>query len=497
MSPRRATRAAAFAALALAWSCGRHPAPPPAPPQAAPAPAPETLHWTWHPLGGVAVIEGEVKAPTDLVLEGPSIRESRFAEPGPVRWEFYRPPEGETAVLRTASGQILARFVFSTRPQAAPSAPPRPKPAPRAIPAPAPPPPARPVPRPAPVPQPAPVPAPAPAQLPPSVTSRARILPSRQRALPRRGAPPTLRPDQRVPVVPAPRKPWSVRLPVPAPKSPAPKVPVPRAPALERPQPGAAGPWPGMGEGFNLTRGPRTGKQMLLSFDGGSGDEVATEILDTLKARGVHTTFFLTGQFIRRYPEVVRRMVAEGHEIGNHTMDHPHFAPGMRRDPAWTKARIQKELLDADAEMLRVTGRPMDPYWRAPYGEETPEIRRWAEEVGYRHVGWSEGADSLDWATTATRGLYHSGPAIIARLERRLDHDANGLIVLMHLGSGRPTADRPAEKLGAFMDRARAEGWTFVNAGTFFRELGKPVWDPRRRLALLTQAKPARVAGPR
>jgi peptidoglycan/xylan/chitin deacetylase (PgdA/CDA1 family) len=244
-----------------------------------------------------------------------------------------------------------------------------------------------------------------------------------------------------------------------------------------------------MGEGFNLTRGPRNRKQMLLSFDGGSGDEVAIEILDTLKARGVHTTFFLTGQFIRHYPEVVRRMVAEGHEIGNHTMDHPHFAPGMRRDPAWTKARIQKELLDADAEMLRVTGRPMDPYWRAPYGEETPEIRRWAEEVGYRHVGWSEGADSLDWATTATRGLYHSGPAIIARLEKRLNHDADGLIVLMHLGSGRPASDRPAEELGAFMDRARAEGWSFVNAGTFFRELGKPVWDPRRRLALLAQER--------
>ena len=225
-----------------------------------------------------------------------------------------------------------------------------------------------------------------------------------------------------------------------------------------------------------------------MSFDGGSSAEVANEVLDALKIRGVHTTFFLTGAFIRRYPDLVRRMAAEGHEIGNHTMDHPHFAPNMRRDPAWTKARVQKELLDADAELVKVLGRPMDPWWRAPYGEQTPEIRRWAEEVGYRHVGWSEGADTLDWATAKERRLYRTGSAILKRLHQRLDHDGDGLIVLMHLGSERAEGDRPAAGLGAFMDRARSEGWTFVNASTFLRELGKPAWDPRPRLALLASA---------
>ena len=58
-------------------------------------PNPSVGAWSWHPLGGLAVVEGEVSTATDLVIEGRSIRESRYAEMGPVRWEFFRPPEGE------------------------------------------------------------------------------------------------------------------------------------------------------------------------------------------------------------------------------------------------------------------------------------------------------------------------------------------------------------------------------------------------------------------
>ncbi len=105
--------------------------------------------------------------------------------------------------------------------------------------------------------------------------------------------------------------------------------------------------------------------------------------------------------------------------------------------------------------------------------------------MGYRHVGWSEGADILDWATPRERKLYRSGEAIVARLQQRLGRDGDGLIVLMHLGSGRDEGDRPTDGLGAFMDRAMKEGWTFVTAGGFLHDLGKPAWDRQHRLALL------------
>jgi len=213
---------------------------------------------------------------------------------------------------------------------------------------------------------------------------------------------------------------------------------------------------------------------------------VAVDVLDALKARGIHTTIFLTGDFIKKYPDLVRRMDREGHELGNHSLTHPHLAPNMRRDPRWTKARFQQELLDADRALFQLLGRPFDPYWRAPFGEHTTELRQWAEELGYRHVGWSEGADTLDWATTKERKLYRTGDAILDKLKTRMEkQDGDGLIVLMHLGSGRPPGDRPAQVLGPFLDRAIQDGWHFVRISEYVQRLGKPKWEPVRRVALL------------
>ena len=705
----------ALVLLLVLTACGRKP-PPPSPPASAPA-FPVTMAWTWHPIGPLAVIEGEVAEATDLVLEGKSIRERRFAEPGPLRWEFFRPPAGEAAVLRTEDGRVLARFQFSdpeaaSRPRQAQAGAPfqaEPPPAPMAPPvrtpqpAPLPPPPSaraetyapsapvaplagrRPFAMPSTTEAPPTLPAPAlpPAQaraetryqaspvtpltgrkpfalpstnegppprpLPELPPARARAetwhqsstldpLPGRKPfTLPSTTEGPATRPApelppaqarvetrlQSAPVTPLPgRKPFALpstnegppprplpelppahartetwipstpgtplpgRKPFTLPSTtegpavrPAPQLPPARARAETRvpntpgtplpgrkpftlpsttegpavrpapelppaqaraeaslrstpvlplpsrriltlpgpsetatlsshattpapilletaptrpPQPifppgqvGTAVTWPGMGEALNLTRGPGGRKRLVLSFDGGSSAEVAVEVLDLLKARGLRTTLFLTGAFIQRFPALVKRMAAEGHELGNHTMNHPHFAPGMKRDPKWTRERVQHELLEADAALLRVAGRPMDPLWRAPYGEHTAEIRRWAEELGYRHVGWSEGADTLDWATPNERRLYRTGEAIVQRLQQRLNRDGDGIIVLMHLGSARRSSDRPTEGLGAFMDRARQEGWSFVPVSALLHDLGKPDWDPRQRLALL------------
>ncbi len=702
----------ALVLLLALTACGRKP-PPPSPPASAPA-FPVTMAWTWHPIGPLAVIEGEVGEGTDLVLEGKSIRERRFAEPGPLRWEFFRPPAGETAVLRTEDGRVLAHFEFSdpesaARPKQAQGGAPfraEPPPAPAARipqPAPLPPPPTAraetrapsapltplagrrpfampstteapptppapslppaqarvetryqtspvtpligrkpfalpstnegPPPRPLPELPPAraraetwhqsstldplpgrkpftlpsttegpaarptpelppahartetwipiapgtPLPGRKPFTLPsttegPAVRPAPQLPPARARAetwvpstpgtplpgrkpftLPSTTEGPAVRPAPHPPPARARAETWvpnTPGTPLPGRKPftlpsttegpavrPAPDLPPAQAraeaslrstPVLPLPSrriltlpgpsetatlsshaatptpilletaptrppqpvfpPGQAGTaiiWPGMGEALNLTRGPGGRKRLVLSFDGGSSAEVAVEVLDLLKARGLRTTLFLTGAFIQRFPALVKRMAAEGHELGNHTMNHPHFAPGMKRDPKWTRERVQHELLEADAALLRVAGRPMDPLWRAPYGEHTAEIRRWAEELGYRHVGWSEGADTLDWATPNERRLYRTGEAIVQRLQQRLNRDGDGIIVLMHLGSARRSSDRPTEGLGAFMDRARQEGWSFVPVGALLHDLGKPDWDPRQRLALL------------
>lgn len=417
--------------LCLLIACRReHPEAPP-PPSVTHAPL---APWTWHPLGGILVIEGEVEQATELRLKGNTLNERRRVELGPVRWELLRPAPGEKAELRDGQDRLLAQWDFDAAPPALALTPPQNKPEPK------------------------PVPKPEPKPLP-------KVEP---KALPK---------------------------PVPPPK-PEPK-PQP-APRLEPPRTADGRLWPGSGEALNLVRGPRNGQRVCLTFDGGSNAAEATFILDTLRSRGLHTTFFVTGEFIRKFPEVVKRIVREGHEVGNHTRTHPHFAPNGRRDPVWTKARVQEELLSTDQAFFQLTGRPLDPLWRAPFGEHTAEIRGWAEEIGYRHIYWSEGADTLDWATPQQRKLYRTGEAILDRLRDRMARkDGEGLIVLMHLGSEREEHDRPARRLGAFIDRAKAEGWTFVRIGDYLRELGKPAWDYRARTPLLSVESDGRRSAPR
>ena len=475
-----------FLVLLSLIACGKK-NPPPTP---AAMPNAALKPWTCQILNGVLVVQGEVDRPMDLVLEGRSIRETYHAIFGPVRWEMFRPPTGEVAQLRTAEGQVLARWRFGAAPRAASLTRQR-----RAQ---------RPSPNhsihedaletlrhqlastspPAPFPD-------FSNNNPTALSSTSAMVPTEM---------PTIVPvlkaewvsSLRRQSIPEPSKPGlpvdvdSHAWPKPQPFS-IPLVP----PAIGSILPGASL-WAGAGEGFNLVRGPKTiqpgQRRMVLSFDGGSSDESAEEILDTLKSRNVRTTIFLTGVFIQKFPELVRRMEREGHELGNHTMNHPHFAPGMRRDAKWTKDKFQDELLSADRALYQLLGHPMDPYWRAPYGEQTKELREWAEEIGFRHVGWSEGADTLDWATPSEKHIYRNGNAVLERLHKRLSkRDSDGLIVLMHLGSGRTETDRPSKKLGAFMDRARQEGWQFVKVGDYLQDLRKPAWDPGARLAMLEQ----------
>ncbi len=463
---------AALTGLLTLAACSRKTPPAPSSSVSTPTPNAEASvplqPWTWHRLGGLLVVEGELAAPGELRLKGRYLDERRHAEFGPLRWEMYAPPAGEVAVL-TLNGHLISRWDFDAPPpELAPEVPspaPAPAPAPAPIskpkPAPIPPPPPAAKPAPKPSPRPAPVPKPAPS---PKPTPKPAPKPA-----------PAPRPAPKPAPAPAPKPPILVPRPAQNPARPS------AAPAAST----ATG-WPGAGEGLNLLRGPKGRHQICLTFDGGSSSEVAVDVLDALKVHGIHTTFFLTGAFIRKYPDIVRRIAAEGHEIGNHTLDHPHLAPNYRRDPQWTKERFQQELIQADALLLQLLGRPMDPYWRAPYGEQTAELRQWAEELGYRHVGWSEGADTLDWATPKQRKLYRTGDAILDRLRNRMERkDGDGLIVLMHLGSERPVQDRPARVLGPFLDQAIRDGWTFVNIGAYLRESGKPVWNPSHRVGML------------
>lgn len=249
----------------------------------------------------------------------------------------------------------------------------------------------------------------------------------------------------------------------------------------------------------DLSRGPTWDPKMAMTFDGGTEANASVEILDTLRLMGVRATIFLAGQYITRYPHLVRRMIRDGHEIGNHTFSHPHlttFAFNRRHDtlPGVTKTFVHGELRQAARLFEKVAGVPMSPYWRAPYGEHNGEIRRWAAEIGYVHVGWTrdleagENLDSRDWVADPRSPLYNRAAEVRERIltfGEGTPAQANGGIILLHLGTQR-RQDRVDRELPAIIHGLRMRGYELV-----------PVSELHRALALEEGGRGSAVAAER
>jgi peptidoglycan-N-acetylglucosamine deacetylase len=224
----------------------------------------------------------------------------------------------------------------------------------------------------------------------------------------------------------------------------------------------------------SFTRGAGSERELVLSFDAGSSDQGARDILDILRNRHIKTTVFLTGEFIHHFPAIVRQIVADGHEVGNHTWSHPHltsFARDRRQATlaGMTRERFQAELRRTSEEFRSATGSEMSRYWRAPFGEENSEIRGWAAELGYLHVGWTRGRrynlDSLDWVVDRQSPIYFSPEQVASRM---LNFDVangttlNGGIILMHLGSDRGEDERISRALPMLISGLEEKGFRFV-----------------------------------
>ena len=233
----------------------------------------------------------------------------------------------------------------------------------------------------------------------------------------------------------------------------------------------------------DFNRGPLYKKAIAFTFDAGAEDNAAGDILKTLREYNIKATFFLTGRFIKKYPQTVKKIVLEGHEVGNHTLTHPHlttFASNRRHFtlPGITKRRIKAELFKTDSIFNALTGRHMDHLWRAPYGEFNKEILLWAAECGYRHTGWTRGRgwqhtlDTMDWVADKKSPIYHTADEIcgkVVNFGRNTKNGANGIIILMHLGTNRKN-DFPHKKLGLMIKGLEKRGYRPVTISQLMGE---------------------------
>ncbi len=208
-------------------------------------------------------------------------------------------------------------------------------------------------------------------------------------------------------------------------------------------------------------------KLIALTFDGGSLDKGTARILDMLRQLDVRCTMFLTGRFIRRYEPLIRQMIEDNHEIANHSWSHPHLnhleIDGSYASlPYVSRPFVYEQLLKADSLFREISGYPMAPYWRAPYGEVNNDILLWAAEAGYKHIGWSARCDSWDWVADSSSRFYRSSEAILEHfLDLETEDGLQGKIILMHLGSEREK-DFPYLILPDLIQTLRQRGYRFV-----------------------------------
>ncbi len=226
----------------------------------------------------------------------------------------------------------------------------------------------------------------------------------------------------------------------------------------------------------SFDRGNTQCKQIALTFDGGSNTTSARNILDTLASRNIRATMFLTGVFINRNQSIVARMIADQHEIGNHTYSHPHLTTySINRHeqtlPTVTSATIAHELALTDSALFKNFGIHCAPLWRAPFGDINNQIIDYARTAGYTHVGWVHGAtfdqsfDSGDWIASPDQPGYRTPKQLVAKfvkLAQQLPHGLSGGIILMHMGTQRTDSTQQTYRaLGTLIDTLTHLGYSF------------------------------------
>jgi peptidoglycan/xylan/chitin deacetylase (PgdA/CDA1 family) len=187
-------------------------------------------------------------------------------------------------------------------------------------------------------------------------------------------------------------------------------------------------------------RGPAGRRALALTFDDGPG-ESTPEVLDLLERHGARATFFVCGRNVRRLPGVLRAAVEAGHEIGNHTENHPRL---WLRTPAF----IRREIGAAQLSVVEACG--IAPRWFRPsYGVRWPGLQGALQQHGLRCVMWT--GLGADWRLP--------GPAVARKLGRAA---SPGAILLLHDGrelQTRPGIASTVEALRLLLPRWRAEGY--------------------------------------
>lgn len=180
-------------------------------------------------------------------------------------------------------------------------------------------------------------------------------------------------------------------------------------------------------------------KKISISFDAAWGAEDFPKIMEILDKHKVKTTFFMTGDWVEKYPECVKTLVKKGHDLGNHSASHPDMTK-------LSKEAQKEQILKVHNAVKELTGYEMELF-RPPYGAYNNDVIRTCYEVKYYPIQWD--VDSLDWKDL-------SASEIINKVCNHKSLD-NGSIILCHNG-----AKHTAEALDEMLTILKEQGYEIV-----------------------------------
>ena len=186
-------------------------------------------------------------------------------------------------------------------------------------------------------------------------------------------------------------------------------------------------------------------KTLYLTFDCGYENGYTEMILDTLKEKNVPAAFFCTLPQVEDNPQLIARMITEGHIVGNHSVKHPSF-------PTLTRIEMAQEIQGMD-DYLRTNFGYSEPFFRFPMGEYSDCALDLVGSIGYRSVFWSVAYE--DWDLDNQRGTQYAFDTVTARLHP-------GAVILLH-----SVSPDNANALGQIIDWAREQGYVFKSLRDF------------------------------
>ena len=187
-------------------------------------------------------------------------------------------------------------------------------------------------------------------------------------------------------------------------------------------------------------------KVIYLTFDAGYENGNTAKILDALKKHGVHAAFFVVGNYLETSPELVKRMVNEGHIVGNHTYHHPDMSKIA------SKEDFQRELTSLEEKFQEITGQTMPKYYRPPQGKYSVENLQMAKDLGYHTFFWS--LAYVDWYQDRQPSKEEAFKKLLGRIHP-------GAIVLLH-----STSSTNAAILDELLTSWEEMGYTFRSIDT-------------------------------